>query len=75
MNPYWISYMILGLLSYIIHVYIIHVHEKHAFTVISGLEGYEILLVRTESSVITKEQFVLIFLVYACTCFHYYYAF
>ena len=44
-------------------------------TVISGKEGHGISLVRTESSVITKEQFVLIFLVYACTCFQNYYAF
>ena len=44
-------------------------------TVISGKEGHGISLVRTESSVITKEQFVLIFIVYACTCFQNYYAF
>ena len=43
-------------------------------TVNSGKEGYGISLVRTESSVITKEQFVLNFLVYACTCFQNYYA-
>jgi hypothetical protein len=45
------------------------------YTVISGKEGHGISLVRTESSVITKEQFVLIFIVYACTCFQNYYAF
>jgi hypothetical protein len=35
---------------------------KKKYTVISGKEGYGISLVRTESSVKTKEQFVLIYL-------------